>query len=70
MLGDELRKARVEAGLTQEALAAKAKMDRAYISEVERDKVALSVDRLFRICKAIGVRPSVVIARVERATQR
>lgn len=70
MLGAELKKARLEADLTQEALAAKAKMDRAYISEVERGKVMLSVDRLFRICKAIGVRPSVIIARVERTSFR
>jgi transcriptional regulator with XRE-family HTH domain len=65
-LGDELRAARESAGLTQEALAAKAKMDRAYISEIERGKADPSITSLFRLCDAMGVRTSTIIARVER----
>ena len=65
-LGDELRAARESAGLTQEALAAKAKMDRAYISEIERGKADPSVTSLIRLCQALGVRASTILARVER----
>jgi transcriptional regulator with XRE-family HTH domain len=54
--------------MTQEALAAKARMDRAYISEIERGRASPSVDRLFQVCEALGVRPSTIIARVEKAT--
>ena len=68
MLGQVLREAREAAGLTQEAVAAKAAMDRAYVSEIERGRASPSVDRLFRICKAIGVRASTIVARVERLT--
>jgi transcriptional regulator with XRE-family HTH domain len=70
MLGEELRKAREAAGLTQQQVAARAQMDRAYVSEIERGKVSLSVERLFRLCEAIGIRPSVILARVERASLR
>ena len=66
VLGQVLRDAREEAGMTQEALAAKAGMDRAYISEIERGKASPSVDRLFRICRAMDVRASTILARVEK----
>jgi transcriptional regulator with XRE-family HTH domain len=52
--------------MTQEELAAKARMDRAYISEIERGKASPSMDRLFRICRAMGVRASTILARVEK----
>lgn len=41
-------------------------MDRSYISDVERGEASLSVDRLLRICKAIGVPAATVIGRVEQ----
>ncbi len=66
MVGEELRKVREAQGLTQEALAAKARMDRSFISEIERGEKTPSLDRLFRLCDALGVRASVIIARVER----
>jgi transcriptional regulator with XRE-family HTH domain len=40
-------------------------MDRAYLSEVENGKRSLSVDRLLRICRALGWRATDVIAAVE-----
>jgi transcriptional regulator with XRE-family HTH domain len=48
-LGAELRRARRAAGLTQEQLAARAKVDRTNISEIENDKVSPSVDMLVRL---------------------
>jgi len=67
MLGEELCKARKAAGLTQEALALDARVDRSYISELEHDKKSPTVDMLFRLCKVLGVRASEVVARVEAA---
>lgn len=67
MLGDELRRARVAAGLTQEKLAENAGVDRTYVSLLERDKQSPSVEMLFRVCRALGIRPSTLIARVEVA---
>ena len=65
MLGDELRKARIEAGLTQETLAFEAELDRTYISQLERDKKSPTLDVLFRICDALDIGASELIARVE-----
>lgn len=66
MFGDELRKAREAAGLTQEKLSFEAKLDRTYISMLENDKHSPSLDVLFRICDALGVSASDLIARVEK----
>ncbi len=66
MLGEELRKAREAAGLTQEALAFRAGLDRSYISQLEHDHKSPTIDTLFLICDALEVRASEIIARVER----
>ena len=66
MLGEELRKARTKAGLTQEQLAFAASLDRTYISHLEHDKYSPTLDALFRICDALGVSASNIVARVEQ----
>jgi transcriptional regulator with XRE-family HTH domain len=70
MLGNELRKAREAAGLTQEQLAFAAGVDRTYISQLECEKKSPTVSMLFKICGPIGVAPSKIIAKVERSRAR
>ena len=65
MLGQELRKAREAADLTQEKLSFSANLDRSYISQLENDKKSPTVDVLFRICDALGISASDLLARVE-----
>ena len=65
MLGDELRKARESAGLTQEELAFKARVHRTYISMLERNKESPTLEVMFRLCRALEVSPSNLIARIE-----
>ncbi len=65
MIGRELRKAREAVGLSQEQLAFQAGVHRTYVSMLERDKKSPTVAVLFRLCKALGIRPSRLIARVE-----
>jgi transcriptional regulator with XRE-family HTH domain len=65
-LGKELRKARLAAGLTQEELAFKADISRNYVSLLELDEKSPTVQVLMRICKALGVKASAIIARIER----
>ena len=67
MLGDELRKARKKAGLSQEEVAFRANVDRTYISQLEHDKKSPTVDVLLRLCEAMKVAASTIIARVEKA---
>lgn len=65
MLGHELRKAREEARLTQEQLSTAATIDRTYISQLENNRKSPTVDVLFRLCDALGVSASSLLARVE-----
>ncbi|MBW3597630.1 MAG: helix-turn-helix domain-containing protein [Planctomycetes bacterium] len=67
MLGEELRKARRDAKLSQEQLSFEAEVDRTYISELENNKKSPTLDVLFRLCDAMGIRASELIARVERS---
>ncbi len=70
MLGDELRKARLKADLTQEELSFRAKLDRTYISQLEHDKKSPTLDVLFRLCDALGIHASRIVARVERTRRK
>ena len=67
MLGQELRKARIAAKLTQEALSFSSGVDRTYISELENDLKSPTVDTLERLCAAMGVKASQLLARAEKA---
>lgn len=66
MLGDELRKARIAAGLTQEQLGFKADISRNYVSLLERGEKSPTMQVLQRVCKALGVKASAIVARIER----
>lgn len=62
-----MRAAREAAELTQEQVSAAAGIDRAYLSQLENDHKSPTVDTLVRICGALGVPASEILARVERA---
>jgi transcriptional regulator with XRE-family HTH domain len=66
IVGEELRKARLAAGLTQEKLAFECGLDRTYISMLENGKKIPTLTALFKICKATDIRPSTVVARIEK----
>ncbi|MGA2701473.1 MAG: helix-turn-helix transcriptional regulator [Isosphaeraceae bacterium] len=68
MLGSELRKAREAAGMSQETLGFEAGVHRIYISLLERNVKSPTLNVLFRICKALGISASELIARVETST--
>ena len=58
MLGDELKKARLKAKMTQEELSFASGLDRTYISQLENDRKSPTVDVLFRLCEALGASAS------------
>lgn len=66
MFGEELRKAREKAGLTQEQLAFKAGVHRTYVSLLERDLKSPTLNTLFRLCAAMAISASKLIAKVEK----
>jgi transcriptional regulator with XRE-family HTH domain len=66
MLGKVLQKARQNAGLSQQALATLAGVDRSYISELECDHKSPTVHMLFRLCEAMEISASDVLREIER----
>ncbi|WP_256366841.1 helix-turn-helix domain-containing protein [Acidobacterium sp. S8] len=67
VFGELLRKRRTEQKMSQDALAAKAGYERAFISLIERGKTNPSLRSIFDICTALDIRPSVFLRRVEKA---
>lgn len=65
--GVALQKARQEAGLSQEALAELAGLDRSYISLLEQGKRQPSIRVLFQISDAMGVAPASFIQILDTA---
>ena len=57
ILADNLRRLRAERGISQEALADLAGIDRTYISSIERRVYAVSIDKLASIAQALQVDP-------------
>jgi transcriptional regulator with XRE-family HTH domain len=57
LLAQNLRRLRLSAGLSQEALASLAGIHRTYLSSVERGERNLTISNVFRIAAALGVDP-------------
>ncbi len=57
-LGQALRSARKERGLSQESLAADAGVERSYMGAIERGEVNVTLIVLLRICKELKIKPS------------
>lgn len=54
-LGDQIRAARLQAGLSQEQLADQAGVHRTYVGSVERGERNISVGSLYAFVDALGV---------------
>jgi transcriptional regulator with XRE-family HTH domain len=57
ILGNNVRRIRHEAGISQEELADRAKLHRTYISSLERGARNVSVENIFAIADALNVPP-------------
>ena len=58
IFADNLRCARLAAGLSQEELADAAEVDRTYVSALERSRYAVSLDVIERLATALRVTPA------------
>ena len=57
-IGVAIRKKRTEVGLSQEALAADADLDRSYVGGIERGEHNITVMNLKKLTDALGIKPS------------
>ncbi|WP_300682582.1 helix-turn-helix transcriptional regulator [Nocardioides sp.] len=67
MLGDVLRAARIQRGMTLRELSADARVSLGYISEIERGQKEASSELLASLCAALDVPLSVVLREVSDA---
>ena len=61
-LGEAVRTARSERGLSQEALAHAAELDRSYMGGVERGEHNLTIINLAKVAAALELKPSELLA--------
>lgn len=54
-LGANLRAERIKAGLSQEALAHVAGLDRTFVGQVERGERNISIDNIAKLARALGL---------------
>lgn len=62
ILAANLQRLRQQAGVSQEELAHRAKIDRTYVSALERERYAATVEVIERIAVALQVDPAEVLA--------
>jgi transcriptional regulator with XRE-family HTH domain len=57
VFGENLRRFRVKAGLSQEAVAERMGVDRAHVSSMERGQQNVTLLTLWHTARALGVKP-------------
>jgi transcriptional regulator with XRE-family HTH domain len=65
--GKTVRRLREDQGYSQEGFAAKAKISRTYMSEVERGVTVVSLDVIGRIARGLGTTMSGLLKHVEES---
>ncbi|MEO0964571.1 MAG: helix-turn-helix transcriptional regulator [Planctomycetota bacterium] len=61
-----LRQIRIERDMSQEGLAAKAKLHRTYVGSVERGERNISIDNMEKLARALGVGIVDLLAEAQR----
>lgn len=61
IVADNVRRLRVELGMSQEELAAEAGLHRTYVGAIERAERNLSLDNIERLALALRVQPPVLL---------
>lgn len=64
--GRAVRRLRTEKGISQEAFAAKAKINRSYMGKIERGEVNVSLDNIQKIAGALQVSPGRLMSEADR----
>ncbi|HEY6335339.1 MAG TPA: helix-turn-helix transcriptional regulator [Alphaproteobacteria bacterium] len=65
VIGENLRRSRVSQDLTQEVVAERMGLDRAYISGLERGERNPTAITLWRLATALGIEPAELLKRPE-----
>lgn len=60
--GERVRNLRLELGLTQEALAARAGLHSTYVGGIERGERNVGFDNIVKLARALGVHPAALFS--------
>ncbi len=60
--GERVRKLRLERGLTQEALAARAGLHSTYVGGIERGERNVGFDNIVKLARALGEHPAALFS--------
>jgi transcriptional regulator with XRE-family HTH domain len=63
-LGFAIRRARVERDLSQDELAWRCDIHRAYMGVIERGEQNITLLKLAQVCRGLGIKPSELLARI------
>ena len=70
IFGGNVRRYRLAAGLTQEAVAERMGVDRAYVSGIERGKQNATLLTVWQAAEALGVRPAALFDETPETRRR
>jgi transcriptional regulator with XRE-family HTH domain len=62
---EKLRVLRVEKNISQDALSKLTDIDRSYIGRIDRGEVNISLDKLFKIAKALKCQPADLMPEID-----
>lgn len=68
-IGEQLKTLRKKLNLTQEDLAFYSKLDRKYISNLERNISKPALESIFKLAVALGIKPSEFIKEIEETKE-
>ena len=66
IFGEEVRRARIDAGISQEGLALAANVERSYLGRVERGQSQPTLFVVLKVAAALGLSASDLVLRVEK----
>ena len=66
IIGDVIRRIRESKKLSQEVVSGLADIGRTHLSAIERGERRPTMDTFFKLSDALGMRPSVLMAEIER----
>lgn len=66
IFGEEVRRARIDAGISQEGLALAANVERSYLGRVERGQSQPTLFVILKVAVALGVSASALVLQVEK----
>ncbi|UAY55693.1 helix-turn-helix domain-containing protein [Arachidicoccus terrestris] len=67
IVGNKLKEARIEKGISQEDLSINSGLDRSYISMLERGKRNPTLLVIFKLCQTLDISPNLLIKNIEDA---